>query len=65
MYLCMYEERERELFKCDFLKSLLSRAQVPVDPLSGTGKKKKVGGGGGYKAVRAVRPESVAGGGWF
>ena len=40
-------------------------------PLSGTGKKE--GGGskggttctGGYKGVRAVRPESVAVGGWF
>ena len=40
-------------------------------PLSGTGKKggrsKRVGTSctGGYNGVRAVRPESVAGGGWF
>ena len=37
-------------------------------PLSGTGKKKKgegVSGTCGYKGVRAVRPESVAGGRWF
>ena len=42
-------------------------------PLSGAGKKEggsKGGGGGGactggYKGVRAVRPESVTGGGWF
>ena len=38
-------------------------------PLSGTGKKGEGGGEtactGGYTGVLAVRPESVAGGGWF
>ena len=24
-----------------------------------------LGGGGGYKGVREIRPKSVAGGGWF
>ena len=48
----------------------LSRAQVPA-PLSGKGENRgggSKGGGactGGYKGVRAVRPESVAGEGWF
>ena len=42
---------------------------MPV-PLSGTGNKKGEGVRGtactgGYKGVRAVRPESVADGGWF
>ena len=31
----------------------------------GQGKKGGEGVSGGYKGVRAVRPESVAGGGWF
>ena len=46
------------------------RYRSSLVPLSGTGKKS--GGGskgdrltGGYKGVRAVRPESVAGGGCF
>ena len=39
-------------------------------PWSGTGKKRGKGGGGtactgGYKGIRAVRPELVAGGGCF
>ena len=50
----------------------MHRYRASSVPLSGTGKKGagvRGGGGGafngGYKGIRAVRPESVAGGGWF
>ena len=60
-----------ECLACAFRASCCSARlfRVPI-PLSGTGKKKGGSNGGiactgGYKGVRAVRPESVAGGGWF
>ena len=58
-------------FRASCCCARLSRAQVPVS-LFGTRKKKGGGGSsggttctGGYKGVQEVRPESVAGGGWF
>ena len=56
-----------ECLTCTFRASCCSAR------LSWAGQGKKKGGGenketaciGGYKEVRAVRPESVAGGGWF
>ena len=56
-------------FRASCCSARLSRAQITV-LLSGTGEQKGGGEGlrgtactGGYKGVRAVRPESVAGGG--
>ena len=46
-------------FRASCCSARLSRAQVP---LSGTGENS---GERVYKGLRAVRPESVAGGGWF
>ena len=67
-----------ECLTCTFRASCwcthLSRAQVPAFTGSSVRDRKKNWGGGSkgwttctgvYKGVRAVRPESVAGGGWF
>ena len=60
-------------FRASCCSARLLRAQVPAFAGSSVRDRKKKrerlreGGActGGYKGVRAVRPESVAGGGWF
>ena len=58
-------------FRASCCSARLSRAQVPAFSGSSVRDRKKREGvrgtacTGGYKGVRAVRPESVAGGGWF
>ena len=66
-----------ECFNCTFrancCSARLSRVQVLALAGFSVRNRKKKGGGskggtactGGYKGVRAVQPESVAGGGWF
>ena len=60
-------------FRASYCSARLSRAQVPAFAVSSVRDRRKKGGreqGGtactcGYNGLRAVRPESVAGGGWF
>ena len=60
-------------FRASCCSARLSRAQVPAVAGSSVRDRKEKGGGskggtactGGYKGERAVRPESVTGGGWF
>ena len=77
---CLLGQVRSECLTCTFRASCcstrLSWAQVPAVVGSSVRDRKKRqervrGGGGetactgGYKGVRAVQPESVAGGGWF